>query len=131
MGNWGDDIDEELQQDKEIKFGFLFSFKSMSHIIQRIDEETGEWDEKHPKDKLFRLWINVMIIFQVLFLVTFGGLALAAVVFYFFYIYVIIQLFNCWRRFKYSALQFWLMTIGAGVVEFIISRLVQDLIFKV
>ena len=52
MAGWGEEFDEELKNQEEIEVGFRFGFKGMSFLIDRIVEETREWDDKHPKDDL-------------------------------------------------------------------------------
>lgn len=130
MSNWGDEFDEELKRDEKIEVGLMFSFKSMSHIIDRIINETREWDEKHPKKDLMKIWINVMIVFMVLFTFTYSVLAVATVVFYFFYGYVIIQLYGAWKRFKYSKGQYWCMTMITLIVLFVITTVIRGYIFR-
>ena len=39
----------------------------MDFDIQRIEEETTEFDKEHPKDVLMKLWLGTMIVFLVLF----------------------------------------------------------------
>lgn len=130
MGRWGDDIDEELQQRKaEFKVGFMFSFKSMNTVIEKIEDETSEWDDKHPKKDLMKIWFNVMVIFLVLLCFTYSVIALATLFFFFFYGFVIIRLFGAWKRFGYSKAGYWLMTVLGFIVNFVISYFVKGLIF--
>ena len=130
MGRWGDDVDEELQQRKvELKVGFMFSFKSMNTVIEKIEDETSEWDDKLPKKDLMKIWFNVMLIFLVLLCFTYSVMALATLFFFFFYGFVIIRLFGAWKRFGYSKAGYWLMTVLGFVVNFVISYFVKGLIF--
>ena len=130
MGRWGDDIDEELQQRKpEFKVKFMFSFKSMNTVIEKIEDETSEWDDKHPKKDLMKIWFNVMLIFLVLLCFTYSVMALATLFFFFFYGFVIIRLFGAWKRFGYSKAGYWLMTLVGFIVAFVISYFVKGLIF--
>ena len=129
MGNWGDEFDEELQDKKEIKVGIMFSFKSMNHVLGRIADETREWDDKHPKQELMKIWTNVMVIFLVLFSLSYSVLALATGFFYFFYLYIIIQIFGVWKQFHYSKAAYWLMTVGALAINFAIAWFIRGVIF--
>lgn len=130
MSNWGDDIDEELNRDVEIEVGPMFSFKSMSHVIDRINNETREWDDKHPKGDLMKIWFNVMAIFFVLFTFTYSILAVATGIFYFFYGYVLFQLGKAWKRFKYSGAKYWIVTILTLIVLFAVASVLRSFIFE-
>lgn len=111
MSAWGDELDEELKNKKELKVGFVVGFKSMNVLLERIEDETIESNEKHPKQELMKIWFGLMLVFLILFLFTYSVLALVTVFFYMIYGYVLFRMFKTWKRFKYSKLQFWLMTI--------------------
>ena len=111
MSTWGDEFDEELQNKKELKVGFVVGFKSMNVLLERIEDETTESNEKHPKRELMTIWLGLMLVFLILFLFTYNVLALVTVFFYIIYGYVLFRMFKTWKRFKYSKVQFWLMTI--------------------
>ncbi len=130
MANWGEAFDEELMQmEKEkIEVGVMFSYKSMSAVIERIANETREWDDKHPKRDLLKIWTNLLPIFFVLFLFSYNVMIIATGIFYFFYGYILIQLFGVWRRFHYSKLQFWGMTVGALSALFAIAWFLRGVI---
>ena len=74
-----------------IKVGFLFSFKSMSMLIQRIEEETGEYDNRYPKRELLKIWANCLVLIFVLACVSHSIFIVATGPFIFFYCYVLFQ----------------------------------------
>ena len=129
MSRWGDEFDEELQKKEEIKVGFMFSFKSMSHTVERLSEETREWDNKHPKIELMKMWANVMLVFAVLLSFSYSLFIAATGIFYFFYGYVLLQIYSTWKQFKYSRLQFWTMTVTVLIILVALAYFVQRSIF--
>ena len=131
MGNWGDDIDEELQQKYEpIKVPLLLSFKSMSLMLQRIEEETREWDNKYPKSELLKIWITALLIILVLVTISYNVLIVATGLFMLFYAYILLQIARVWKRFKYSLGTYWLMTLAALAGVFVIGINLQTLFFS-
>ncbi len=131
MGNWGDDIDEELQQKYEpIKVPLLFSFKSMSLMLQRIEEETREWDNKYPKSELLKIWTTALLIILVLITISYNVLIVATGFFMLFYGYILLQIARVWKRFKYSLATYWLMTLAALAGVFVIGINLQTLFFS-
>lgn len=130
MGNWGEEWEEELQRDEKLKVGLLLSFKSMSLVIQRIEEETREWDDKYPKSELLKIWGSTMVILLFLFTFSYSALIVATGLFFFFYGYVLLQLGKAWKRFKYSAAFYWGITIPALILVLILGINLQTLIFK-
>ena len=53
---WGDEYEDKSRQENKINYGRIFSFKTMSYAVNKIKDETKEYDEKHPKDDLmFRM----------------------------------------------------------------------------
>ena len=129
MAGWGDDIDEELKNDEEIVVGFRLGFKGMSFLIDRIVEETREYDEKHPKDDLRFILFNDLVIIAVLVTFSYNILMIATVFFMLFYGYLLIQIGKAWKRFNYSMMQYWLMTIIGLIVAVAVGVLLQGLIF--
>lgn len=126
---WGDDIDEELKQNKRIKVGFLFNYMQMGNIIKQLDEETREWDSEYPKSELLKIWGSAMFIIFVLALFSYKILIAATGLFFFFYGHILIQVFKAWRRFEYSGWKYWLMTLMTLVVIFIAAYFLRGLIF--
>ena len=123
MSAWGDDIDEELQKKEEIKVGFVANFKTMIYLLERIEDETTESDDKHPKKELRRIWFGLMFVFLILFALTYNVLALITVFFFMVYGYVLFRLFKVWKRFKYSKASFLLITIVTLVAECVATAL--------
>ena len=130
MAGWGDDIDEELKnEDEEIEVGFCLKFKTMTLIIDKIIDETKEYDEKHPKDDLISLLINDLVILSVLVMFSYNVLMIATVFFILFYGYILIQIGKAWKRFDYSMGQYWLLTIIGLIIAVAVGIVVQGLIF--
>lgn len=128
--NWGDDVDEELLSPKtEFKPKFTINFKKMTFYIDRIVEETKEWDDKHPKDYLLKIWASVMIMMFVLFLFSYNVLIIATALFFGFYGYILFQLSKTYKRFGYKRLPYWIMTILTLAVLFVVSYYIKGYIF--
>ena len=129
MAGWGDDIDEELKHVEEIEVGFRLGFKGMSFLIDRIVEETREWDDKHPKDDLRFILFNDLLIIAVLVACSYNILMIATVFFMLFYGYILIQLGKAWKRFNYPMGQYWLLTILGLIAAVVVGVVAQNLIF--
>ena len=130
MAGWGDDIDEELKnEDEEIEVGFCLKFKTMTLIIDKIIDETKEYDEKHPKDDLISLLINDLVILSVLVMFSYNVLMIVTVFFMLFYGYILIQIGKAWKRFNYSMGHYWLLTIIGLIVAVAVGVVIQGLIF--
>ncbi len=130
MGNWGDDTDLEVQALKEHEGRFTINFKKIYYDVDDISEKTLEVTDKHPKDSLMKLWAGTMVGMFIFFLLSYQVLALVTLPFLAFYLIGLFRIFKCWRGFKYNGVQFWLMSIAAMAVLFILSRVVQELVFK-
>lgn len=129
MAGWGDDIDEELKNEEEITVGFRFGFKGMSFLIDRIVEETREFDEKHPKDDLRFILFNDLLIIAILVTFSYNVLMIATIFFVLFYGYILIQLSKAWKRFNYSMKEYWLMAIIGLIIAVAVGIVAQGLIF--
>lgn len=130
QSRWGDDIDEELQQEhKRIKVGFMFNYMQINRTLKRIEEETREWDDKYPKSELLKIWGCDMFFLLILFTMSYMALIVATGLFFFFYGHVLIQISGVWKRFKYSLLAYWGMTLGGLAVVFALGWLFRSLIF--
>ncbi len=129
MAGWGDDIDEELKNQEEIEVGFCLKFKTMTLVIDKIIEETREYDEKHPKDDLISLLINDLVILSVLVMFSYNVLMIATVFFMLFYGYILIQIGKAWKRFNYPMAQYWLLTIIGLIIAVAVGIVLQGLIF--
>ena len=131
MSNWGDDYEKVEEKDTKVKVRFMFSFKMMSIVINRISDETKEWDDNYPKKELLKILANIMVIFAFLFIFTYSFLVAATGIFFLFYAYALIQLFRAWKRFQYSRLVFWLYSIVGIAIAFGIGMVLQKLILNV
>lgn len=110
-------------------FGILISFKSIFYAIKLVDENATEINEKHPKEELWMLWFNVMLIFYFLMFCSYKAFWVATGIFYFPYTYDLVVLSLCWKRFGYSRLQFWLASIATLVAGVAIMFLVHFYVF--
>ena len=130
MGNWGDDTDLEVKALKEHEGRFTINFKKIYYDVDDISEKTLEVTDKHPKDSLMKLWAGTMVGMFIFFLLSYQVLALVTLPFLAFYLIGLFRIFKCWKGFKYNGVQFWLMSIAVMAVLFILSRVVQELVFK-
>ena len=124
---WGEEFDEELKN--EVEVGFRLGFKSMSFMIDRIVEETKEYDEKHPKDSLISILLNDLLIILVLVVFSYNILMIVTVFFMLFYGYILIQLGKAWKRFNYPMGQYRLMSIGGLLLVIVLGIVIQSFIF--
>lgn len=128
MAGWGDDDYEELKNE-EIEVGIRFGFRGMSALIDRIVEETGEWDDKHPKDDLRFILFNDLGIIAILVTFSHNILMIATLFFLLFYGYILIQLGKAWKRFNYPMGQYRLMSILGLIVAIVLGVVAQRFIF--
>lgn len=126
---WGEEFDEELKNEEEVEVGFRLGFKSMSFMIDRIIEETKEYDEKHPKDDLISILLNDLLIILVLVVFSYNILMIVTVFFMLFYGYILIQLGKAWKRFNYPMGQYRLMSIGGLLLVIVLGIVIQSFIF--
>lgn len=126
---WGDDIDEELKKEKRVHVGFVWNFLSMGEIIRRMEEETREWDETYPKSELNKIWGAVLVILPILISVSYSVLLIATIPFICLYAYVLVQIAKAWKRFHYSLVKYWGMTIPMLVLVLTLGFFVRKLIF--
>ncbi len=126
---WGDEYDNKSGQEAKIKYGRIFSFKTMSYAVNKIKDETREWDDKHPKDDLMAMWVNIMLIYLILFTATYSILIVATGVFFFFYFYVLVQMYSAWKQFGYSKAGYWIMTIAGVIITAVIGTVLKSFIF--
>lgn len=112
--NWGDDIDESMPKGR-LKACFVINVRTMAHFLEQIDEETREHDNKYPKSEILKIWGSVMACFAVFLACSFINPIFAFVMmpFELFYGFILFKAAKVWKRFEYSRLQYWLMTIGA------------------
>lgn len=130
MGNWGDTYEDEKPE--QIKVGWTISFKTMSFLLNKISEETKVIDEHHPKEELMSIWTNIMMVYFVLFAFSYSVLIAVTGVFFIFYTYVLVQLYNVWKQFKYSKTFFLGLTavgmIAAAVLGTFLRNFVMGMI---
>lgn len=126
---WGDEYENKQRQEEKIKYGRIFSFKTMSYAVNKIKDETKEYDDKHPKDDLMAMWMNCMIIFLILFTFTYSILIMATGIFFFFYFYVLVQMGSAWKRFNYSIVGYWIMTIAGILIAGVVGTVLKGFIF--
>ena len=111
--NWGDDIDDELKKKEKLRAGFTWNFISTNVLITRFDQEVGESDENYPKYELSKMWYStlvVMLVFEVLF---HSVICIVALPFFFLYGMILIKIAKLFKRFGYSTLKHWIITIIA------------------
>lgn len=126
---WRDEYENKPRQEARINTGRIISFKTMSTVINKIKDETRDWDDKHPKDDLMAMWTNIMIIYLVLFTVTYSILIVATGIFFFFYFYVLVQMYGAWKQFGYSKAGYWVMTIAGILITGAIGTVLKGFIF--
>lgn len=129
MAGWGDEYENESRQEEKIKYGRIFSFKTMSYAVNKIKDETKEWDDKHPKDDLMSMWMNCMIVYLILFTFTYNILIVATGIFFFFYFYVLVQMAGAWKQFEYSRAGYWIMTVIGILAAGAIGTILKGFIF--
>ncbi|MBR6256714.1 MAG: hypothetical protein IKR23_04975 [Lachnospiraceae bacterium] len=130
MGNWGDDTDYEVKALKDYEFPFTFNFKKIYINVDEVSERTLEVTDKHPKDSLMKLWAGTIVGFFIFMLFTYKLLALVMIPFFAFYLLALVRVYKCWKGFKYSGVQYWVMSIAALIAAFALSRVVQYLFLK-
>ena len=128
MGNWGDEQDYEAKLIKDHVGRFTINFKKIFYDVDEISQKTLEVTDKHPKDSLLKLWAGTMVGIGIFFLFSYQFFAFVMVPFIAFYLIALVRVYKCWKSFKYSGVQFWIMSIATMGGLFALSRLVQYLI---
>ena len=128
--NWGDDLDEELRQKEKVHVGFMINFKNMAYYLERIDEETQEWDDQYPKKELITIWKSAMVCIFVLFALSYEIFAFVMLPFIMFYVYIIMRLGRVWKRFNYPVMFYWLVTVVGLIVMFAVAYSGRSLLIK-
>lgn len=128
--NWGDDLDEELRQKEKVHVGFMINFKNMAYYLERIDEETQEWDDNYPKKELITIWKSAMVCIFVLFALSYEIFAFVMLPFIMFYVYIIMRLGRVWKRFNYPVMFYWLVTVVGLIVMFAVAYAGRSLLIK-
>ena len=130
MGNWGEDVDYEAKEIKDYEGRFTLNFKKIFMDVDEINERTLEVTDKHPKDSLLKLWLGAMVGIGVCLLLCYKVFIVIAIPFLVFYLIALFRIHKCWKGFKYSSLQFWLMSITAMTVVFVLTRVFYYFIDK-
>ena len=94
-----------------------------------LRDQTTEVNEKHPKEELLSIWSNLMIIFIVLFALTYSILIYGTGLFFIFYGYVLFALYRTWNHFGYSKAKFLCMTFVGLIIAGALGALLQHLLF--
>lgn len=128
INSWGD-TEEDLQE-RKFKIGPMLNFKAMCNLLQEMTEYIGDPTDSYPKNELRKMWLNLMIIYLVLFSFTRAAIMFITIPFCIFYGYVLVNLYIAWKNFKYSKAEFILSTIITLVVLFIGSQFIAEMIFK-
>lgn len=129
MSNWGEEFDDELKNYARPRAHFSLNFRYITHMLDRIDEETREWDEKYPKSELMKLWGSVMVLYFILVCLTYSVLIIVTGAFYVFNTYALFHLYGKWKRFKYSKRSFLLMTAVMLMIVFVAGGFVRGMLF--
>ena len=125
MGNWGDENDYEAKAKKDYEGRFTVNFKKIFMDVDEINEKTLEVNDKHPKDSLLKLWAGTMVGMFIFMLFSYQFLTFVMIPFMAFYLIALVRVYKCWKSFKYNPVTFWLMSIGALIVLFAASRVIQ------
>lgn len=122
------DAEVAYAKDNRLKVGILFSFKSMSLIVERLVEETKEYDDKYPKSELLKIWAYAMMMLFFLFLFSYKLFLMATLPFMFFYGYALLRILKAWKRFHYKRGGLLLATVIGVIIEFAVGIGLQTLI---
>lgn len=114
--SWGDEIDDELKQEKRVKVGFVWNFLSAGTLLRMIEEQTREVPDEYPKRELIKIWASALVVFFLLISVSYSVLLVATLPFVAMYLYLLIQTARVWKQFHYSVATYWLMTVLALAV---------------
>ena len=125
MGSWNNLTDYEAERIEDYRGRFTLNFKKIYMDVGEISEKTLEVTDRHPKDALLKLWAGTMAGMFIFFCFSYRFFALFMVPFHAFYLIALVRVFRCWKSFRYSALQFWGMSVAALAVLFVLSRLIQ------
>lgn len=124
------DDDAKYMQEHPFKPAFTVNFKIMSGYVDQIVDGTGEVTDKYPKSELLKLWGWDLIVLFFVFLISYSYVIIAAMIFYFFYGWVLFKIIKAWHYFKYKMWQILLMTVGALAAECGLAWLIRYLVFS-
>ena len=131
MGNWGDDTDFEVKALKDYEGRFTINFKKIFNDVDEISQKTLEVTDTHPKDSLLKLWAGTMTGMFIFFLLSYQAFALMLIPILAFYLIALVRVGRCWKSFRYSSAQFWLMSAGTIVVLLVISQVLQRFLINI
>ena len=131
MGRF-DDYDDELKQleNNEIKVKFTINLKKMDVLIARIVEETREFDAKHPRAELMKIWAMALLCIFGLLIVSRNIVLVVTLPFLFFYVLVIFQIGAAFKRFRYKRFPYWMKSLGVFLLALALALCIQALIWK-
>lgn len=132
MSNWGEDQDYEIADLEKRKFdcGILISFKSMLNALNKISEETGEYDDKYPRNCLENIWLGDMLMLSIFILLTYSVVAIATLPFILAYGYVFLRIVAAYRQFNYSVPKLWTKTIITLVIITAITTVLKIIVLS-
>jgi len=113
---WGDDIDEELQNKKELKVGFMWNFISTNNMITKFDQEVGEVNENYPKSEIAKMWNSTLIIMLIFALLMYNALVIIALPFFFLYGMILFKLAKLFKRFGYKTAKYWVLAVLTVII---------------
>ena len=127
---WGDEIDEELQNKEDFHVRFLLSFKSMLIAINKICDETLEWDDKHPRDDFRKIWCGAMLMELLFWTFSYNIMLIATLPFISFYTYVLVRLGKAYKTFGYKRAPYVIMTVGTLLAIIFGTYFIRSVILK-
>ena len=113
---WGDDIDEELKNKKELKVGFMWNFISTNNMITKFDQEVGEVNEHYPKSEIVKMWNSTLIVMLIFALLMYNALVVIALPFFFLYGMLLFKLAKLFKRFGYKTAKYWVLAVLTVIV---------------
>lgn len=114
---WGDDIDEELQNKKELKVGFMWNFISTNNMITKFDQEVGEVNENYPKSEIAKMWNSTLIVMLIFALLMYNALVVIALPFFFLYGMLLFKLAKLFKRFGYKTAKYWVLAVLTIIIR--------------
>ena len=111
--SWGDDIDEELKNKKQLSVGFLWNFISTNQMITRFDQEVAEVDGDYPKNEIMKMWFSTIVVMLIFGLLIHNALAIVGLPFFCLYGFLIFKMAKLLKRFNYPVGVDWILTIVA------------------
>lgn len=110
---WGDDVDEELQNKKKIKAGFMWNFIMTNDMITRFDQEVSEVDENYPKAEIAKMFYSTLVMMLIFELLIHNALAILGLPFFFLYGMELWKITKLFKRFGYKTGKYVIIAIIA------------------